>query len=139
MCKKNYFEFAKADYMMLSNVPDYNELYDNKVSLYCQCIEKLMKGLIICETNEVPDRTHKLQVLAKKLMDKEDYNFLKKYRGTLNILTNAYFDRRYPGDGYYELDEEEYLEIKEESEELIAILRALIPGDENFYKTNRIR
>ncbi|MGL4911143.1 MAG: HEPN domain-containing protein [Romboutsia sp.] len=139
MCKKNYFEFAKADYMMLSSVPDYKELYDNKVSLYCQCIEKLLKGLIIYETNEVPDRTHKLQVLAKKLMDKGNYDFLKSYRGTLNILTNAYFDRRYPGDGYYELDEDEYLDIKNTSEELISILRDLIPADEEFYKTNTIK
>ncbi|MGL6106696.1 HEPN domain-containing protein [Romboutsia sp.] len=137
MCVKNYFEFAKADYMMLSSVPDYKELYDNKVSLYCQCIEKLMKGLIINETNEVPDRTHKLQVLAKTLMSKEEYNFLKGYRGVLNILTNAYFDRRYPGDGYYELDEEEYLDIKNQGEELIEMLRDLIPGDESFYKTKR--
>lgn len=107
----DFSKFAYEDYMFMINSPNEQIFYNRKICLGAECTEKLLKHLITIETNKEPSKSHSQVVLLRTLLQNSKYENLRKYRGLGAQLTDAYFTRIYPGDGYFDLTEEEFEEL----------------------------
>lgn len=107
----DFSKFAYEDYMFMINSPNESIYYNRKICLGAECAEKLLKHLITLETNKEPSKSHSQVSLLRVLLDNDKYTKLKKYRALGAQLTDAYFTRRYPGEGYFDLNKEEFEEL----------------------------
>lgn len=107
----DYSKFAYEDYMFMINSPNEELYYNRKICLGAECTEKLLKHLITLETNKEPGKSHSQVVLLRTLLQNSKYEKLRKYRALGAQLTDVYFTRRYPGDGYFDLSKEEFEEL----------------------------
>lgn len=104
MSTKSYYEIAINDYQFLDTIRNGN--FYNKIGIECQQIaEKFLKHLYVTyvDVSEQEERfikTHSVHKIAMQLNKHLDTNF--DY-SSLAILTDYYFDTRYPGDEYLEL------------------------------------
>lgn len=104
MSSKSYYEIALNDYRFLETIRD-GDFY-NKIGIECQQIaEKFLKYLYVTyiDVSEQEERfikthsVHKIAIQLNRHMDtKFDYS-------SLAVLTDYYFDTRYPGDEYIDL------------------------------------
>lgn len=104
MSLKSYYEIALNDYRFLNTIRD-GDFY-NKIGVECQQIaEKFLKYLYVTyvDVSEQEERfikTHSVHKIAiqinKHLGTSFDYS-------SLALLTDYYFDTRYPGDEYIDL------------------------------------
>jgi HEPN domain-containing protein len=104
MSTKGYYEIAINDYWFLDTIRDGN--FYNKIGIECQQIaEKLLKHLYVTyvDVSEQEERffkTHSVHKIALQLNKHLNTSF--DY-ASLAILTDYYFDTRYPGDEYIDL------------------------------------
>lgn len=97
---------------------------------YCHLVlEKLLKGLIIQKTNEVPPYTHDLVELIKKA----DINIKKEEIKELVVFTSFNIRCRYPQDklAFYKLCTDEF------SEPYFRKAKKLVLWLEKFYQKNK--
>lgn len=130
----DFSKFAYEDYMFMINNPNEPIYYNRKICLGAECTEKLLKHLITIETNKEPSKSHSQVVLLRTLLQIPKYEKLRKYRGLGAQLTDAYFTRRYPGDGYFDLNEEEFEELYTGLLEYIRDLVYYLDNDNVFKK-----
>lgn len=130
----DFSRFAYEDYMFMINSPNEHIYFNRKICLGAECTEKLLKHLITVETNKEPSKSHSQVVLLRVLLQNSKYENLKKYKGLGAQLTDAYFTRRYPGDGYFELTQEEFDEMYEDLLEYIKDLVYYLNEDNVFRK-----
>lgn len=83
-----------------------------------QAIELHLKGLLNREQH-LEIKTHKLTTLAKHL--ESSYSKLKSLLGELSLIQDFYFDKRCPGDDYYETTEEECKEALETMYKVLSV------------------
>ena len=103
--ENNYLSIALNDYeyALRSRYPGFN---NNIVSQYQQVCEKLLKYVITCT---VPQsdllRSHNL----KRLYDvvKQEIVISRESELFLSVLTDFYFDARYPGDDFVNVSDED--------------------------------
>lgn len=103
--ENNYLSIALNDYeyALRSRYPGFN---NNIVSQYQQVCEKLLKYVITCA---VPQsdllRSHNL----KRLYDavKQEIVISRESELFLSVLTDFYFDARYPGDDFVNVSDED--------------------------------
>jgi HEPN domain-containing protein len=104
MSTKSYYEIATNDYRFLETIRD-GEFY-NKIGIECQQIaEKYLKYLYVTyiDVSKQEERfikTYSVHKIALQLNKDLDTNF--DY-SSLAILTDYYFDTRYPSDEYIDL------------------------------------
>lgn len=105
---------------------DSEVLFDRRLSLMAECIEKLLKQVILERTHKLPDSIHAHRKLLSILTDTLNLTSLKKYKSICSEFTNIYYTRRYPSANYFEIDREDYNEIYSEGLELIKVLVNLL-------------
>lgn len=104
MSSKSYYEIALNDYRFLATIRD-GDFY-NKIGIECQQIaEKFLKYLYVTyiDVSEQEERfikTHSVYKIAIQLNKHLDTSFAYS---SLAILTDYYYDTRYPGDEYIDL------------------------------------
>lgn len=130
----DFSKFAYEDYMFMINSPNEPIYFNRKICLGAECTEKLLKHLITLETNKEPSKSHSQVVLLRTLLQNPKYDKLKKYKGVGAQLTDAYFTRRYPGDGYFDLTEEEFEELYTDLLQYIKELVFYLDHDNIFKK-----
>lgn len=107
MSTKSYYEIAINDYRFLDTIRNGN--FYNKIGIECQQIaEKFLKYLYVTyvDVSEQEERfikTHSVHKIAIQLNKHLDTSF--DY-SSLAILTDYYFDTRYPGDEYIDLTDD---------------------------------
>ena len=131
----DFSRFAYEDYMFMINSPIEPIYYNRKICLGAECTEKLLKHLITIETNKEPSKSHSQVVLLRTLLENPKYLKLKKYRGLGAQLTDAYFTRRYPGEGYFDLTKDEFEELYYELLDYIKDLVYYLEEENVFRKT----
>lgn len=129
----DYSKFAYEDYKYMLIAPNEEDYYNRKLSLGAECCEKLLKQLVTNETNCEPDKTHSQRALLSKLITNEKYSKLRKYRALASELTEIYFTRRYPSEGYFDLASDEFEELYTSMLEYIKELVSYLPSDNRFY------
>jgi HEPN domain-containing protein len=118
--KKSYLDFAEGKYKLIQVAVERN-FYDDALAILCfETVERYLKHLIQLK-GKVPGRTHNLKSLALEIGDRQ----LKK---RVEPLQGVYFERNYPGDEYYVLEQEEYEEFIEIVEEVRKYTFATIDG-----------
>ena len=131
-----YIDFAYQDYKYMELAPNEEMFYDRKLSLGAECCEKLLKQLVQDGSNKEPNKTHSQKVLLNILVSDYGFSELKTFRGLAAELTEIYFVRRYPGDGYYNLDSEEFEDLYNNTlkfiEELVKCFNYETPFDNDF-------
>lgn len=135
----DYSKFAYEDYKYMLIAPNEEDYYNRKLSLGAECCAKLLKQIVMNETNCEPDKTHSQRALLSKLVINEKYHKLKKYRKLASELTEIYFTRRYPSDGYFDLMSDEFEDLYTSMLDYIKELVQYLPSGNLFekeFKTN---
>lgn len=102
---KGYYEIACNDLQYLFGSLE-SGFYNQMVAMMQQIAEKMLKSVAeeICVGNTRVLGTHNLNTIYIDIR-KEDVNFVLD-RKELAFLTDFYFDARYPGDSYVDVDYE---------------------------------
>ncbi len=89
--------FAKAAFKDLRM-----NFYDQICCLCQQAVEKYLKAVILIKKGKITkeDKTHNLNVLAKKCKPLID---LSQFKKELRMLTAAYIPARYPNESYFKV------------------------------------
>jgi len=132
----NQFQFGTYGYIAKKNLrsAEKNLNLDADFVLYGsqQAIEKMLKHYIQL-TYFKPDvkdilHTHKLHILLNKSGIVE----LQQYKSEIIDLSNYYFDGRYPGIGYQDIDMSDACDLFEAAKNIVAIIEKKIYDIENL-------
>jgi HEPN domain-containing protein len=98
MSKKNYLDFAFDDYVSMRLLYDCKLTQGTVIIHAQQCIEKLIKYVLLKKTG-MTYNTHNLLGVFRKLYKVEGFDdSLKQYEDYLSTLGNYYFTLRYPAE-----------------------------------------
>lgn len=126
---KSYYDIAINDFKYLELSMNLEEKFYNQMSIACQQIaEKLLKQIIVeCYTGDNVEslfKTHNLKRLYYAVHESMP-SFILDTKELAN-LTDFYFDAKYPGDDYIDVNKEMFedcyytmLEVKKAVERLI--------------------
>lgn len=118
MKSNDYYVIACNDLLFLQNA--LNTKYYNQIAVYAQQVaEKMLKSVAerSCMDIEKLMHSHNLRGLYTEI-HKNDSSFVLD-KGELSILKDMYFDAKYPGDNYVEVD-------RETCQECLAIMYATV-------------
>lgn len=130
----NKFKYGSYGYIAVLDINDAEDLANIKpriaVQYLQQAVEKILKHyLTLIYTSDDKDdviRSHKSTLLSKKSGLIE----LKKYYGTMALLSQYYFDNRYPGIDYEEPTSEDVNSFLKDVSEIFKIVISAIDGYE---------
>lgn len=130
--KNSYFEIGYDDYLFAKDtLPICKRIknYNSVVGILAQAAEKLLKEVI--EVKFVDDsscisilKTHNLRAVVNKIKERYPECELDSYE--CKWLGDFYFDARYPGDNFVEVNEEDAHRAIEITEKVIRIVKNIL-------------
>lgn len=112
--------FANNDYMYMQEIANPKKHKDRTLLMCEHCVEKYMKHILREQFQEV-NRSQNLTYIHFRLV--AVLPELKLYKNTVKALRECYYDRNYENDSYFEMPDEDFDELYQESIELIELLR----------------
>lgn len=123
MSNNDYYKIACNDLLYMQatlHLPFYNQIVVNAQ----QITEKMLKSIVerVCVDPFKLLASHNLRALYLEV-HKEDPDFLLD-KGGLSMLKDFYYDAKYPGDNYVDVDEESCVECLEIMYDAIEMVHA---------------